>query len=381
MSQFDQVRRPVAEAHGLPSALYTDSIWCDEERKRVFFGGWACVGIGADVPNIGDAAPIDFYGVPLLLVRGRDGGLKLFQNVCRHRGMILVSEKTNTGGLIRCPYHAWSYALDGRLRATPHVGGAGQHSCAAIDPAQTGLLEVRSGVFLDAVFADLSGAAEPFDDFIAPIRARWADFADRPLYHGGAESRFTLEIKGNWKLAVENYCESYHLPFVHPGLNSYSRLEDHYNIERQGHYAGQGTHVFAPSYLDNQSFPDFPDLPDRWSRAAEYLALFPNVLFGVHRDHVFSIRLEPMSADGTREHVEIYYADPAAAHGDDFKALREHNARMWKDVFVEDIFVVEGMQQGRGAPGFDGGRFSPAMDGPPHCFHDWVAARMAGAAA
>ena len=369
------VARPVSEARGLPNRHYADAHTFRAETAALLHRGWACVAIGAEVPQPGDAAPIDFLGAPLLLVRDHAGDLKLYQNVCRHRGMILVAEKRNFGGVIRCPYHSWCYSLDGRLRATPHAGGPGVNTAETIDRDRTGLIPVRMGVFLDAVFADLSGAAEPFEDFIAPLAARWADFADRPLFHGGADSRFRLEVTCNWKLAVENYCESYHLPWVHPGLNSYSRLEDHYNIVAPRQFSGQGTTVYAPA-LGEQSFPNFPDLPKRWDRAAEYVALYPNVLFGVHRDHIFTIRLEPVAHDRTIEHVELYYTTREAAESDAYAGLRAKNAALWKAVFAEDVFVVEGMQKGRGAPGFDGGVFAPAMDEPTHCFHDWVASRL-----
>jgi choline monooxygenase len=205
----------------------------------------------------------------------------------------------------------------------------------------------------------------------ADLIARWAEF-DQPLHHGGADSSFTLEVATNWKLAVENYCESYHLPWVHPGLNSYSRLEDHYHIEAPGLYSGQGSYVYRQLRgADGAVFPDFANLSPKWDEGAEYVALYPNVLLGVHRDHAFAIVLEPVSHDRTREHIHLYY--PVAETD---PTLRARNAAQWKEVFVEDIGVVEGMQRGRFAAGFDGGRFSPAMDGPTHCFHAWVAGRM-----
>jgi phenylpropionate dioxygenase-like ring-hydroxylating dioxygenase large terminal subunit len=180
-------------------------------------------------------------------------------------------------------------------------------------------------------------------------------------------------VNGNWKLAIENYCESYHLPWVHPGLNSYSRLEDHYNIEMDGLTSGQGTLVYRQLAGENGAvFPDFTDLTPKWDAGAEYLSVYPNVLLGVHRDHAFVIILRPNGPGQTEEYVHLYYATP-----DTDTALRERNAEQWKLVFEEDIFVVEGMQRGRRAPGFDGGRFSPAMDGPTHCFHKWAAGRIA----
>ena len=207
------------------------------------------------------------------------------------------------------------------------------------------------------IFVNVDGAAQDFASVHASLLERWAEF-DQPLHHGGESSSFTLEVKANWKLAVENYCESYHLPWVHPGLNSYSRLEDHYNIERPGRYSGQGTLVYRQLRHEDQIFPDFSNLSDRWDKGAEYIALYPNVLLGVHRDHLFSIVLEPVDHENTIERIELYYA-PSAAESPEFSALRQHNAKLWKTVFSEDIFVVEGMQRGRHGTFFDGGRFSP----------------------
>ena len=176
----------------------------------------------------------------------------------------------------------------------------------------------------------------------------------------------------NWKLAVENYCESYHLPWVHPDLNIYSRLEDHYHIENAGKYSGQGTWVYRQlEGAEGAKFPEFAALSDTWDTAAEYITVYPNVLMGVHRDHTFAIILVPQGPEKTVEKIHLYYAQPATD-----TALRARNTDQWKRVFEEDIFVVEGMQRGRHAPYFDGGRFSPAMDGPTHMFHDWVAAQM-----
>ena len=159
---------------------------------------------------------------------------------------------------------------------------------------------------------------------------------------------------------------------MHPGLNSYSRLEDHYNIEERGLYSGQGTLVYRQFEDEGKAaFPDFAGLSEKWNTGAEYIAVYPNVLLGAQRDHAFAIVLEPVDEGHTREHIHLYYAK---SHTDE--DMRRENAALWKTVFKEDIHVVEGMQRGRAAPGFDGGRFSPAMDGPTHCFHDWVAARM-----
>ena len=189
--------------------------------------------------------------------------------------------------------------------------------------------------------------------------------------------RSRWEVASNWKLAVENYCESYHLPWVHPGLNSYSRLEDHYNIEERGLFSGQGTYVYRQLTDDaGTTMPDFAGLSDKWEAGAEYIAVYPNVLFGVQRDHSFAIILEPKDCERTVEHIELYYAR-AEEETPELDSLRLSNAQLWKTVFEEDVFVVEGMQKGRHGTLFDGGRFSPAMDGPTHNFHRWVATNVA----
>src|SRR3546814_12775454 len=124
------------------------------------------------------------------------------------------------------------------------MGGPGSRNCGGCEEAVHGLQPVRSAVWADTVLVDLPGQAPAFADFTARIAQRWADFDFTRLRHGGADSSFSIEVGCNWKLAVENYCEAYHLPWIHPALNSYSRLEDHYNIAIEGRLAGQG----SPAY-------------------------------------------------------------------------------------------------------------------------------------
>lgn len=370
-TSLSAVRQPVETAQGLPNAHYIDPAVYAEEKQALLYSQWSGLAVAADVPEVGDAVPLDFLGMPLLLIRDRDEQVRVYQNICRHRGMILVEEPRKIEGAIRCAYHSWCYGLDGRLVSTPHVGGPGNNVHESIDRKQLGLVEVRSHVWRDVVWINVSGDAPEFDVAMGPVIERWKEF-EQPIYHGGADSQFTLEVDTNWKLAVENYCESYHLPWVHPGLNSYSRLEDHYHIEMPGNHSGQGTLVYRQLEGDDGAhFADFAALSEKWDTAAEYIACYPNVLLGVHRDHAFAIILVPHGPEKTSEHVHLYYSTPKTND-----ALRTKNAVQWKEVFVEDIGVVEGMQRGRHADGFDGGRFSPVMDSSTHCFHEWCAGRI-----
>ena len=371
LTDLSRVKEPLGTANGLPNAHYIDPAVFTEERDALLFGQWAGLAVGADVPEAGDAKPITFMGMPLLLLRDRNDQVRVFQNTCRHRGMILVEEPRKIEGAIRCPYHSWCYSNEGKLMSTPHVGGPGQNTHPDVDRATLGLIEIRSHIWRDVVWVNVDGQAPEFEVVMKPVMERWAEF-ERPLYHGGADSKFVLSVKSNWKLAVENYCESYHLPWVHPGLNSYSRLEDHYNIEEYGAYSGQGTLVYRQLESANGAkFADFEGLDAKWDTAAEYLSVYPNVLLGMHRDHAFAIVLVPKGPEETEENIHLYYATPETD-----AELRAKNTEQWKVVFEEDIFVVEGMQRGRHGVNFDGGRFSPTMDGPTHCFHDWVAGKV-----
>ncbi len=370
-----RVARPIEQADGLPNAAYADPAFFAAERDRIFRSQWACAGFGKDVPATGDMRPVEFLGQPLLLVRDDEGAVRVYLNVFRHRGMRLVDRPAHAS-TVRCPYHGWCYGLDGRLTRTPHVGGQGVHTHPRIERSERGLIEVRSATFLDMVFVNLDGTAAPFDAYIAPLAARWPAHAAATLHHGGADSSFALTVETNWKLAVENYCESYHLPFVHPALNRYSKLRDHYHIEAPGTFSGQGTRVYRPQLdAEGRRFDQFAGLGPEWTEGAEYVALYPNVLLGAHNDHYYTIRLDPVSPTRTVEEVEIYYASDAM-RDEPVAALRAANAAMWRAVFEEDVGVVEGMQHGRRADRFDGGVFSPVMEGPTHCFHRWVAERM-----
>ena len=378
MDDLVSVLQPIEQAHGLPNACYIDRDMHAKEADAIFKQGWAAIGFGCDVPKPGCVYPIDMLGIPLLMVRTKNDEVHVFENVCRHRGMILVEEPAQLNGPITCPYHAWSYDLEGHLKATPHVGGPNIHEDKTVICESLSLNRVRSFVWRDVVFVNLSGKAAAFDSVAQPLRDRWSEF-ERPIFGGGTDSMFSLEVDCNWKLAVENYCEAYHLPFIHPGLNSYSRLEDHYNILDEDIYAGQGSYVYKPQ-LDEEGrcFPAFDGITDKWDTAAEYCAFFPNVLFGVHKDHCYAILLTPNGLGKTTERVSIYYASEEAAYSPSFADMRSANTRLWKGIFIEDIGVVEGMQRGRYAPSYDGGKFSPKMDTPTHHFHKWVASQMQG---
>jgi len=138
-SDLERVLKPISEARGLPNPCYLGSSYFALERDAVFARNWTAIGFGKDVPAAGDAVPIDLLGLPLLMLRDRRGTVRVFHNVCSHRGMRLVEEPTQIKGVIRCRYHSWCYGLNGELRSTPSVGGAGVNEAPGFDRRRHGL--------------------------------------------------------------------------------------------------------------------------------------------------------------------------------------------------------------------------------------------------
>ncbi len=156
------VKKPINTANGLPNEFYIDHEVFELEKEKIFFAGWTAITFGKEVSKIGDAKPLELLGIPLLVVRGEDKNIRVFQNTCRHRGMILVQEQKNIKGVIRCPYHSWCYSTKGELKTTPHVGGPGQNTHPDMDRTALGLVSIRSHVWRDMVFVNISGTAELF---------------------------------------------------------------------------------------------------------------------------------------------------------------------------------------------------------------------------
>lgn len=373
------VLRPISEARGLPNEAYTSERYFAYERERIIGGTWAGLAFTDALPARTSVQPVDFMGLPLLITRDRAGTLRVFHNVCSHRGMKLVAQSAEIPGLISCRYHSWSYALNGELKATPHVGGVNQHRCPGFDPALHGLKAVRSAEFLGVLFVNLSGDAPPFEEHIAPLKRRAEAFVGSAgwaaLRAGASGADLSLEVRSNWKLAVENYCEAYHLPFVHPALNTYSKLEDHYCFMDERDFSGQGSSAYRLADIAGIRLPRLKGWPTERMHVAEYPSLYPNVLLGFQADHAFAIILTPLAPDRTREEVRIFYVDEGAT-SEAYAACRDSTHKAWREVFQEDVFAVEGMQAGRASPGYQGGVFSPAMDAPTHHFHRWVAQRL-----
>ena len=370
----------ISHSAALPNRAYTSHDAWLKERDTVIAQTWVGLGFSSDIAEPGSVFPIMFMGLPLVMVRDQQGRARVFHNVCRHRGMQLVAEAGDAGLVIRCPYHKWGYDLSGQLKTTPNIGGMGVHEVTGFDCADHALTGVRCDESMGVVFINLSGDAPSLPAHLEPLLSRWRELAgpefDQQLIADAGEfGSMELVLNSNYKLAVENYCESYHLPFVHPDLNTYSPLDAHYNLTVDPLASGQGTRVYDLTRGESQPLPQFSEWDGERLKTAEYLSLYPNVLLGIQADHFFVILLLSEAVDQTRERLQFYYADSDGI-GDSYRERRENLHAAWSVVFSEDISVVEGMQRGRASPAFDGGLFTPLMDVPTHHFHQWLLSRL-----
>jgi len=356
----------------LPNSVYIDQSSFLRERETVLGTEWVAIGFSTDIAEPGDIKPVALSGMPLFLLRNQKSEILVFHNVCSHRGVALVTEPGKVRNVLRCPYHSWAYDLKGNLVSTPHIGGQDIGHVDGFDKAVHGLKKVRSAEWMGVVFVNLDGKAPELADHIKPLISQWHAF-DLDAFVAIPETRSSLDIGANWKLVVDNYLESYHLPWVHPELNKISKLEDHYCYIEQG-YSGQGTTVYQGQQGDTAGLPSM-EVPPEWQKRGEYPVLYPNTFFGIHHDHFYAIWLEPIGPGATREHWQIYGVGEGAdknKHGDTHLALRD----LWNSVFLEDVGVVEAMQIGRQSPAFSGGVLTPVMETTTRHFHDWVAERL-----
>ena len=380
-NKIEVVKNPIEKAHGLPNECYLNDDYLEFEKEKVFKNNWTMIGVASSVPNPGDAKPFNLLGIPILIVRNKENEVKVFHNVCSHRGFKLVDQECKLKNVIRCPYHSWSYDFNGKLTVTPHIGGLGKHEVEGFDKNNSNLKEIKSNIWMDLIFININSNAKPFEDFIKPLEDRWSKFISKKdqklIRHSTDNGYFNMTVNSNWKFAIENYCESYHLPWIHPELNKVSNISDHYHIEDENlNFSGQGSNKYSQQFDGNIKFKCFPNWPTELSEKSEYVSLYPNVMLGIHIDHFYAFWLEPISNNQTKEHFELYYVGDESASSDEFKDIREKNFAFWQEVMNEDVTAIEGMQNGRNSPAYNGGNFSPVMDTPTLMFHKWVATNL-----
>ena len=212
---------------GLPSKSYTDQEFWEKECNTVLSEGWLFVGFVHEFLKSGDVIPSLIAGKPILLVKNNNKDITAFHNVCSHRCLKIVDEKKNVGKIIRCPYHSWTYNLEGKLIAAPHIGGINKHKPKGFKFLEHGLKPIRIHIWHDWIFINLNGKAKKFEKYAKPLIKKFEDVNFNKLKYAA-----TLDfgkINTNWKFLIENFIEPYHVQFVHKTTTN-QPLKDHYTI-------------------------------------------------------------------------------------------------------------------------------------------------------
>ena len=342
-------------AYGLPADAYTASDHLEREYRQVFARHWTFVGFAHDAAEPGDAYPTRVAGQPILVARGEDGRLRAFHNVCRHRGHILLGERCRGARSLVCPYHGWTYAMDGALRRAPHFGGY-RRLPDGFRPEEFGLKPVRCGVWHDWVFVNPDENAPDLEACVATML---------PHLDGTDLSRATVVskldmgvVRANWKLLIENFVEPYHVPVVHRESAGGQPLRDHFMIV-DGECFGCGVDVSATA----DGAPG-----ERLDMSTRYLTLFPNFVFAWYQPDQLGVHLNlPLAPDRTHQWRVIYHLgdeplDPAYA---------QRLCSLWRQVHREDHDIVEDLQEGRTSRAMDdGGLLSPHWETSIRRFHE-----------
>lgn len=345
---------PLGEATMLPAAAYTSPDVLAWERAHLFDGSWAAVGRAAEMAAPGSQCAVD----GALLVRDTDGDLRAFANVCRHRGHeLLAGGDAACRPSIRCPYHGWTYALDGTLKhATGTAGGPSP------DPVTHSLAPLRSTTWHGWVFTNADGRADELD--VGALDGAVAPYAPERLV---GVARHEYEVAANWKVVHENYQECVHCPLIHPQLCRISPPDSGENLAPGGHWVG-GWMDLVPE-ADTMSTTGrlvgtrLPGLDVEAHRRVGYFALVPSMLISVHPDYVMTHRLTPIAPDRTAIECEWLFAPEAIAAPDfDPKPAIE----FWDLTNRQDWAACESVQRGITSPAYRPGPILAREDAVHH---------------
>jgi Rieske 2Fe-2S family protein len=353
--------QPFGHARMLPREAYVDEAVLAWEREHLFDGGWVCAGRVDDLEEPTSQTAVHIGTTGVLLVRDLEHELHAFANICRHRGHeLLPCGASDRRGVIQCPYHAWSYELDGRLRLAPQSG-----EMANIELDRLGLLPVRHATWGGWVFVNVDGRAPPFDDYVGVLAALVANWDCARLVVAATHH---YELRANWKIACENYHECYHCPLIHPELCRVSPAESGDNFD-----IGDGAFVGGDMYLADQAetmsldgrshAAVLPGLSAEQRRQVLYVNLLPNLLLSLHPDYVMTHRIDPLTPATSRIECQWLF-DPEVASQPGFDP--SYAVDFWDLTNRQDWAAVESVQRGVSSPHFIPGVFTAREDAVYH---------------
>lgn len=329
---------PLSKATTIPSSWYLDPLFLERERDRIFHRTWQWVGIAEDVSGAGDYFAADVLGEPIVVVRGSDSELRGLANVCRHRAALIAEGKGNLKTL-QCPYHGWTYGLDGKLRRAPEMEGV-----EAFVVEDVCLPRVRVEEWGPLVFANLKTTGPSFRE-TAPAIAEEVARAGFPIEKMKFRERREYLVEANWKIYVDNYLEGYHIPMIHPAL--YRELDyEKYRVEAYRYHAAQ----IAPL---------------RASRGGEggevlYYWVFPNLMLNFYPGSLQANAVIPIGPERTLTVFE-WYGLPEQ----DLEAAVAFSHQ----VQLEDVAISNSVQKGIRSRSYDRGRLSVRRENGVHFFH------------
>ena len=366
------VRQPTYRANLLPPRVYHDSAVLAYEQEAWFAAGWVCVGREEDAAATGGYFLVTVADERLIVVRGADRELRAFYNVCRHRGATLVEESAPCGELVRfqCPYHAWVYDLEGRLRTPRHT-----EVLEGFEPADWGLVPACLATWQGFVFLDLSGAAPPLTETLGDLPALLARFDLGGLRRA---ERIDYDVAANWKALIENYEECYHCPGVHPQLNRITPYNLGAYLPGAGPWIGSWMEVVGDHEtlsLDGSSHgrPPVAGMTGDDLKRIYYFVLWPNLLISLHPDYLMAHMIQPVAPGRTLVTCEWYF-DPATMARPDFEP--SDAIGFWDLTNRQDWHVCELQQTGTRSRAYTAGRYS-GIEGSVHGFDLMVADRYA----
>lgn len=336
----------------LPGWTYRDPEFFDVELRRIFRPSWQIVCHRSDIPSPGDFHRIDYIGESVIVMRGEDGLIRAFANVCRHRGARLVDALSGCAKKLTCPYHGWTYDSAGRLTGVP------MKASYDFDTADHGLATVEVEDFHGFLFVRLEDDGGPsVAQMLAPYLDEIAAYRFKDVQ---ALGRVTLRPRAvNWKVIGDNYSDGLHIAVAHPGLKRL--MGDGYGVEASAHADRMwGLILDRPSpNLSERAYqhflPHIPHLGDERQRLWTYFKLWPNIAFDIYPDQIDFMQWLPLSS--TQSLIrEIPYAVPDGRR--EMKAARYLNWRINRQVNAEDTMLIERVQAGLASESFTVGPLS-----------------------
>jgi len=342
------VDRPLDRARTLPGPLFSDPGVFDLEFERLFRRSWQCIGRENEIARPGSFRTVEVGGSGVVVLRDGGGELRAFHNVCRHRGTRLV-EPASGEGLTRllCPYHAWTYGLDGRLLGTPHMSDAKE-----FDHDDYGLHPVRLATWRGFVFLTLDAKAPPLERTLGGLVRRAAPY---PLETLRRTHRVTYEIAANWKLVVQNANECYHCPGVHPQLVKITPYRSGEEDLREGPVFGGWMDfvdgVTTATMSGTTARRPFASLPAEDLRRVYYYVLYPGNFWSFFPDYVTFDWFQPLGPDRTRLVFDLYVDGRETDPADDAMEF-------WETTNRQDWHICEMAHLGSKTVAYSQGRYS-----------------------